>query len=80
MTMTSLPSAEMKVPFLLAVQQALGVGVEKIHREMNALELPALDGQVARLGRAGAEDDGVEFLATAFPPDNFSRLRCWRRR
>ena len=29
---------------------------------MDALEVAAFDGQVARLGRAGAEDDGVEFL------------------
>ena len=44
-----------------AVQEAFGVGVEELHREMNALEVAAFDGQIARLGRAGAEDDGVEF-------------------
>ncbi len=60
MTTTSLPSAEMRAPFLRSVQEALGVGVEELHGEMNALEMAALDGQVARLGRAGAEDDGVE--------------------
>ena len=36
--------------------------MQKLHREVNALELTALDGQVARLGRAGAENDGVEVV------------------
>ena len=74
--MTSLPSAEMKLPFLLAVQQAVGVGVQELHGEMDALEVAAFDGQIARLGRAGAEDDGVEFLEELLRPDNSRRLRC----
>ena len=44
----------------------LVLAVQKIHREMNALELAAFDGQIARLGRAGAEDDGVKFLQQFF--------------
>ena len=33
---------------------------------MNALEIAAFDGQIARLGRAGAEHDGVKFLEQFF--------------
>ena len=33
---------------------------EEVHREVDALELAAGDRQVARLGRAAAEADGVE--------------------
>ena len=61
MTITSLPLAEMKAPFVLAVQQAFGVGLQKLHREMDAFQLAPFDGQIARLGRAGAKHDGVEF-------------------
>ncbi len=50
-----------EVAVVVAVEQALGVGVQKLHGEMDALEIAAFDGQIARLGRAGAEDDGVEF-------------------
>ena len=66
MTMTSLPSAEMGAPFLAAIEQALGVGLEKFHGEMNALEAAAFDGQIARLGGAGAEDDGIKLAQEIF--------------
>jgi hypothetical protein len=46
----------------MAVEERLGVVMEKLHREMDALEISAFDGEVARLGRAGAEDHGVELL------------------
>src|SRR5260370_17502500 len=42
---------------------------------MNALELAAFNGQVARLGRAGANHDGVEFLEQAFGGIIFSDFR-----
>jgi hypothetical protein len=45
-----------------AVEQAAGVVGQEIHGEMDALEVAAFDGQIARLGGAGAEDDGVELL------------------
>ncbi len=48
---------------VVRVEQAFGVGVQKLHGEMDALELAALDRQIARLGRAAAEDDGVEVAA-----------------
>ncbi len=62
MTITSLPSAEMKLPLWLPSEQAAGVVGEEIHGEMDALEAAAFDGQIARLGRPGAQDDGVELL------------------
>ena len=39
---------------------------EEIHRGIDALELAAGDGQIARLGRAAAEDDRVEIAAKVF--------------
>ena len=51
-----------EVAVLVAVQEAAGVVGQEIHGEMDALEVAALDGQVARLGRAGAEHDRVELL------------------
>ena len=46
----------------LAIQQRLGVAVQKLHREVNALERTALNGQVTRLRRTGAEHDSVEIV------------------
>ena len=56
------------------VENGLGVGGEELHREMDALELAAFDGQIARLGGAGAEDDGVEVLEQLFGGDVFADL------
>ena len=50
---------------VLAVEQALGVGVQELHREVDALEVAALDRQIARLGRAAAQDDGVELACSS---------------
>ena len=47
---------------LAAREDGLGVGREELHREVDALEVAALDGQVTRLGGAGADDGGVVFL------------------
>ena len=44
---------------MLRVEQALGVGVQKLHRHVNTLEIAALNRQIARLGRAAADHDGV---------------------
>ena len=46
----------------IAVEQALGVGVQKLHREMDALEIPPLrfGEEVVRLRGTAAEDHGVE--------------------
>ena len=55
-----------EVAVLVPVEQRLGVRGQKFHREMNALEIAAFDRQIARLGRAGAEDDGVKFLEQFF--------------
>jgi hypothetical protein len=55
------------VPVLkLGIQQAFGVGVQKLHREMDALQFPAGNRQIARPGRSGAEDDGVEIVVSCF--------------
>ena len=77
MTTTSLPSAVMKLPFLLVVEQRLGVVVQKLHREMDAFERASFDRQIARLGRARAEDDGVEFREQVLRGIIVSRPRCW---
>ena len=60
MTTTSLPRAWIGLAVRPAVEQRPGVGGEELHREVHALELAAFDGEVARLGGAGAEHDGVE--------------------
>ncbi len=52
---------------MLGIEQALGIGAEKIHRHMNALELPTGNRQIARLGRARADDHGIEVM---------DQLRC----
>ena len=68
MTITSLSLAEMIVAVLvMAVEQALRVGVQELHREVDALELPALGlaEEVVRLGGAAAQDDGVEVRSAA---------------
>ena len=51
---------EIAVP--VTVEQALGIRGEEVHGEVNSLELPAFDGQIARLRGAGAKNDGVEFV------------------
>ena len=62
MTTTSLSRAWIGLRVGLAGQHGLGVGGEILHREMHAREVAALDGQVARLGGAGADHRGVVFL------------------
>ena len=59
---------------LMLIEQAFGVRRKKVHGEMNALELAALDGQIARLGRAGADDNGVEIVAQFFSGIIFADL------
>src|SRR6478736_3319959 len=46
----------------IVAENGLGVGGEKLHRKVHSLEAAALDGQVARLGGAGADDRGVILL------------------
>ena len=47
---------------MLAVKQVLGVGMEELDGKMNAFEVASFDGEVARLGRATAQHDRIEFL------------------
>src|SRR5208282_5944134 len=56
-----------EVAVLAAVQQAAGVVGQEIHREVDAVEVAAFYGQVARLGRTRAKDDGVKVLQQFFP-------------
>ena len=51
-----------------AVQQALGVGVQELHGEMDALEVSALrfGEEIVRVGGAAGQHDGVELLAQLF--------------
>ena len=56
----------MKSPFLCWSSRLLVFAVQKIHGEVNALQIAAFDRQIARLGRAGRKDDGVKFLQQFF--------------
>ena len=58
------------------VQQASGVEGEELHREVDALEVPALHRQVARFGGAAAEHHGVEFLDELRGGEVLSDLRA----
>ena len=63
-TTTFLPFASMYCPSArFAVQQRLGVGVQKLHGEVHALQGAPLHGQVARLGGAARQDDRVGRVA-----------------
>ena len=57
-------SREVTTILVIAVQQALGVGVQEIHGEVDALQIPALRAreEVVGFGSAPAKHDGVEFL------------------
>ena len=78
MTITSLSLALMKSPSVeLAVEQALGVGGQELHGEMDALQLAAGDRQVARLGRAGGEQHGVVLVAQLARRRRSCRRRRW---
>jgi len=46
-----------------AVEQALGVGLQELHRKMDAAKIPAVYRQVSGLGGAGADDNRIVFLA-----------------
>jgi hypothetical protein len=48
--------------FAFPVEHGLGVRGEELHGEVDALEFAAFDREIARLGGAGADDDGVEVL------------------
>src|SRR5207302_689351 len=45
---------------VVAVEQALGVGVQELHSIVDALEVAAFDGQVTPLRGAAAKDEGVK--------------------
>ena len=66
MTMTSLPSAEMKLPFLCWSSRLLVLAVRNSIAKWTPFEMAAFDRQIARLGRAGAENHGVKFLQKLF--------------
>ena len=59
-TTTSLPRAWIGLCIGPAVEQRLRVRRQELHREVHALEAASVDGQVARLRRAGADDRRVE--------------------
>ncbi len=62
-TITSRPSAEMKSgDGRGAVEHVLGVGCEEFHGEMNAIQLPAGDRQIAGFRRPAAQHDSVELF------------------
>ena len=60
----SIAEALLRVAFVAAI--LLG---QELHGEVNALELAAGDGQVARMLGAAAEQDGVEVLGERFDGD-----------
>jgi len=46
---------------LVAIEKGLGVRVEELHGEVDAWQIAAFDRKIARLGRSGAKNNGVEF-------------------
>ena len=46
----------------LRIEQTLGVAGQEVHREMDALQIPAGDGQIARPRRAGGQQQGIELI------------------
>ena len=52
---------EVTVP-MLRVKQALGIGAEKFHRHINALELVSGDRQIAWLGRACTNHHRIKII------------------
>src|SRR5439155_18989574 len=61
-----------EVAVSVSVEQALGIGGEELHREMNPFELAAFDGQIPRFGGAGAENNGIEFLEQLAGGEDFA--------
>ncbi len=55
-----------EIAVLVPIEEAASVVGEEIHGKMDAFEVAAFDGQVARLGCARAEDGGVEFVQKLF--------------
>ena len=47
------------------IEPTPGVGVQKLHGEVDALEIPSCDRQIARIGGATTQDDGIEFVPQA---------------
>ena len=45
---------------VVAIEQALGIGVQEVHREMYALRAAICDLQIARSRRTTAEHDRIE--------------------
>ncbi len=67
-TTTCLPSAVSWCGNLVAGDRAIRLD-EVVHREAHAEQIPARDGEVARDGRAGRDDDRVVALAEVGPGD-----------
>src|ERR687896_351609 len=49
--------------FVAGIEQALGIGMKKIHREMDAIELAPWHRQVTRFGRAATKHNGVKLIS-----------------
>src|SRR2546428_375751 len=45
------------------IEQAFSIGMEELHGEVNALQIPALDRQVTGVGSSTTEHHRVELLA-----------------
>ena len=74
MTTTSFAFGVDEIAVLVLVEYGFGIGGQKIHREMDAFELAAFDGQVPRFGRAGrqgttASNSLSEFVGGIILPD-----------
>src|SRR5687768_16796220 len=61
---------------MIAVEQALSVGGEELHRKVDAFELAARDWQIARLGRAGREQQGVVIVDELLRIDVLANIRA----
>ncbi len=50
----------------IGIEQALGIGPQKLHGEINAPELATGDREVARFGGSTTQDDRIKFLEEPF--------------
>ncbi|MDB6037482.1 MAG: hypothetical protein JWM99_1323, partial [Verrucomicrobiales bacterium] len=50
------------IAVLMSVENALGIGLQEFHCEMDALEVAAFDGKISPFGCSGAKDNRIEIF------------------
>mmetsp|Transcript_10690 Transcript_10690/g.29648 ORF Transcript_10690/g.29648 Transcript_10690/m.29648 type:complete len:362 (+) Transcript_10690:280-1365(+) len=57
---------------MVRVQQTLGIGRQELHGEVDAVQSPAVDGEVPRLGGACGQNNGIRFGFEGLDVDHFT--------